>query len=65
MKQSTQFIIGVLVSICVFIITIFIGSIIGPYSNEIGYVVVAIAIMCGVMAICTSAIIETIKEHSK
>lgn len=53
--------------IIVMIIVLFaislIGDMIGPGSNEIGYVIVALSITCGLMVACTGAIIDTIKNH--
>lgn len=51
----------IFVTFFVIIGTMVIGAPIGQGSNEIGYVIVALSMVCGTIVACTCAIIDTIR----
>ncbi|MBN2826753.1 MAG: hypothetical protein JXQ26_02125 [Tissierellales bacterium] len=64
-----EFLGRLLIAFFVFIIVEFlsvnIGSTVGAGPNEVGIVVCAISLMCGVMVICTAFIVDAIKKTNQ
>lgn len=56
------FIIGVIVFVLTDIISIILGHTIGAGPGDIGIVVSAVSILCGVVVVCTMVIVDTIKS---
>lgn len=57
--------IGIITSFSVEFLSVNIGSALGAVPYEVGIVVTAISISCGILIVCTLAIIETIKKTNK
>lgn len=62
MNLFKKILIGVFVFLVVEFLAINLGNIIGAGPMDIGLVVCAISLLCGVMVICTLYIVEAIKE---
>lgn len=64
MKGVGFTLVGFFVAFFVFYLSSTIGSAMGPGPNGIGYVLVALSLLCAVIVICTLLIVDTIIQNS-
>jgi len=64
MEFYMKYIIGLIVFFIVEILALSIGDLIGAGTTEIGYVVCAIALLAGVIVVCTLGIIDAINKKT-
>ncbi|MHB8125690.1 MAG: hypothetical protein ACYDEJ_08640 [Desulfitobacteriaceae bacterium] len=64
MKYVGNIVIGFIVYFVIQVLTMLIGSALGPGPYEVGYVVTSISLLCAIVVVCTLIIVDTIKSYN-